>query len=390
MTTQAPAEPPAAPLRRRVSLVVFALLFAGLGAWRYTTTRPDARLRRGDEAVKTRNWDAVAALADKLDAAGHPDHANVLRGESLLARGRHRPALDALNRVRPESKLRLRAAVASGKCLLELRQFREAYRVFLVVAEEDPNNPDAHRGLGAAAYDMGQLSVAGTHLHRVAELDPTDPRPHRLIGLIHKDLSHWEQAEVAYRAALARKPPDGVRGEVRTELATVLIQQGKYADAQAVLREEPRADADWLAADCEALRGLGNKQQAAALVDKILPRLPTARLLRLRGQLYLDDGRNADAVGPLEEAVKQTPTEYESHYLLGQAYAGVGRKEDAGRSFARVEELKQDFAQLTELSREAMEKPWDAGVRTKLAEVCDRLGKPELAAMWRTAATQGR
>jgi Flp pilus assembly protein TadD len=295
--------------------------------------------------------------------------------------------------VKPEGKLRLRAAVGSGKCLLALKQFREAYRVFLVVAEEDPNNIDAHRGLGAAAYDMGQLSAAGTHLQRVADLDPTDSRPHRLIGLIHKDLSQWQQAEEAYREALRRELPDGVRGKVRVELATVLIQQGKFADAQAVLREEPSRDnPDWFAAEAEALRGLGRRQPATELVDKVLPQFPTPRLLKLRGQLFLDESRHAAAVPPLEQAVKQSPTDHEARYLLAQAYAALGRKEDASREFARVEELKKDFTQLTDLSREAMEKPWDAGVRLKLAELCDKLDNPQLAAMWRAAAAaaQGR
>jgi Flp pilus assembly protein TadD len=292
-----------------------------------------------------------------------------------------------LNRVRPESALRLRAAVASGKCLLKLKQFREAYRVFLVVAEEDPNNTDAHRGLGAAAYDMGQLSVAGTHLQKVAELDPADPRPHRLIGLIHKDLSQWEQAEAAYHEARKRNLPDG-SGEVQTELATVLIRQGKYADAQAVLREKvPRDNPDWFAADAEALRGLGKRDTAAKLVDQLMPHYPTPRLLKLRGQLLLDDARNADAVGPLEEAVKQSPADFEARYLLGQAFAALGRKDDAARELARVEALKKDYALLTDLSREAMEKPWDAGVRSSLAEICDRVGKPDLAAMWRRSAS---
>ena len=391
MTPPPPTTPTHRTARRRIALAALVVLLAAGGYGRYVTTRPDARLRRGDAAVRARDWDSVVALADKLETTGHPDHANALRGDALLARGQPEPALAVLNRVSPESKLRARAAVAAGKCLLELKQFREAYRVFAVVADENPNNADAHRGLAAAAYDMGQLSIAGTHMHRVAELDPADPRPHRLIGLIHKDLSHWDRSEAAYRVALARGLPDGVRGEVRVELATVLIQQGKYADAQAVLREEPvRDNPDWFAADAEALRGLGKRQVAADLVDKVLPQFPTPRLLKLRGQLFLDDTKPADAVPPLERAVKQSPTDYEARYLLGQCYAAVGRKDDAARELQKVEELKKDFTLLTDLSREAMEKPWDAPVRLQLAGVCDPLDKPHLAAMWRAAAGQGR
>ena len=71
---------------------------------------------------------------------------------------------------------------------------------------------------------------------------------------------------------------------------------------------------------------------------------------------------------------------------LGLAYAGAGRKEDAARALARDAELRKDLDRITELSKEAMQKPWDPGVRRQLADVCDRMKKPELAAMWRKAA----
>ena len=70
--------------------------------------------------------------------------------------------------------------------------------------------------------------------------------------------------------------------------------------------------------------------------------------------------------------------------------AAAGRTGDATRTLARVEELRADLDRITALSREAMEKPWDADVRVRLAELCDRMGKPELAAMWRNAAAACR
>jgi hypothetical protein len=53
---------------------------------------------------------------------------------------------------------------------------------------------------------------------------------------------------------------------------------------------------------------------------------------------------------------------------------------------ARAEELRKDLDRITELTKEAMAKPWDAAVRLRLAELSERLGKPELAAVWRKAA----
>ena len=389
------SNPPPDPLRlrRRIALLLLVIGVTSAVVWRHRVTRPDYRLARGQEAIGAKDWDAAEHFATRLEATGHPDHAHLLRGESQFARRRPDLALAALNRVKPDGPLGLRAAVDTGKCQLELRDFREAYRTFALVTEADPRNLDGHRGLAAAAYDMGQLGAAIEHLQKVADLDPSDARPHRLIGLITKDMSQLPEAVTAYREALRRGLPDGVRREVRGELSAVLVQQAQFADALAVLDEETPAGNDagpeWFATRAASLRGIGKRNEAVELVDVALGKHPTAGLLRLRGQLLLDDGRGADAVAPLEQAVKQTPTDHEARYLLAQAYGGVGRKDEAARELKRVDELRKDFTQLTELSRDAMAKPWDAGVRLKLAELCDRLDKPQLAAMWRSAAAAG-
>ena len=41
---------------------------------------------------------------------------------------------------------------------------------------------------------------------------------------------------------------------------------------------------------------------------------------------------------------------------------------------------------LTRLTKDAMAKPWAPEVRTRLAEVCRKLDKHQLAAMWDRAA----
>jgi tetratricopeptide (TPR) repeat protein len=373
--------------------MLLVLLVLGAGYWRYRITRPAYRLAQGTEAVKARDWDTVERYATQLEAGTHSDHANLLRGEMLLARSRYAESLASFNRIRDEGQLRLRAAVGSGKCLLELRQMREAFRVFSFVLEQEPNHIDGHRGLAAAAYDLGQLSLAGNHLHKVAELDTTDARPHRLIGLIHKDLSHLPEAVEAYREALRRNSlPPAVQGEVRIELANVLLQQGQFADAftelnRAITDGGPGlATPDWFAAGAECHRGLGQVADAKTVVERGLQQGPSARLHRVRGQLELDAGRHADAIEPLQKAIQLAPTDYEARYLLSQALAGVGRKEDAARELKRGEELRADFTKLTDLTSEAMAKPWDATVRRQLADLCEKLQKPQLAVMWRTAA----
>jgi thioredoxin-like negative regulator of GroEL len=51
-----------------------------------------------------------------------------------------------------------------------------------------------------------------------------------------------------------------------------------------------------------------------------------------------------------------------------------------------ADQTRARLDQLTDLNRQAMRNPWDADVRRRLAEVCEQIGRPDLAAMWRSAA----
>jgi hypothetical protein len=48
--------------------------------------------------------------------------------------------------------------------------------------------------------------------------------------------------------------------------------------------------------------------------------------------------------------------------------------------------MEKEMAEVSQLSREAAHKPWDRALRTRLAELCEKLGRPAIAAMWRRAA----
>jgi tetratricopeptide (TPR) repeat protein len=375
--------------RRRITLLILVLGVLGAAGWRYRVTRPDYRLARGQDAIRAGDAQTVRDYAERLEAAGYPDHAHLLRGEALHAFGAPDLALAQFNKIRSEGPIRLRAAVLSGRCLLELGELKEAHRAFEFVVAEQPDNVDGHRGLAAIAYDLGQLGEAVGHLRRVAELDPHDSRPHRLIGLIYKDMTQNVQSEEAYREALRRGPPADVERDVRLELADVLAQQAKFAEGLEVLdggRGAAGEDPARAAVRAECLRGLGRPQDAAKVLDGVPSGQRTAVLWRLRGQVHQDQAQAADALKCFERAVELDPSDHQAHYLLGQVYAGMGRKDDAARVFARVDELRKNLDLITDLSREAMRKPWDAQVRLQLAELCDRMGKPKLAEMWRKAA----
>lgn len=360
----------------------------GAGWWYYHTSRPEYRLRRGQEAIRQGDWDTVYAIADQLAVTGESDRALLLSGEALAHKGDFASALQTLNHIEDRGALRFQAAVLSARCLLEMRLLREAHGVYLWILEQDPENVDAYRGLGAIAYDLGQLAQAVEYLERVAELDPADGRPHRLIGLIAKDLGRFDEARSAYEEALRRQLPPPTRLSVRRELAEVLLNQHHYAEALAAVDDLPGpAEAGDAAMRAEALSGLGRKEEATVLLESASKAYPDdAALARLRGECFLADGQPRRAIECLERAVRIAPRDVVAPYQLGLAYAAADRPADAAEQRLRVEVLRGELKRLTDLSREAMDKPWDAEVRLKLAALYKQWDDPRLAAMWEEAA----
>lgn len=392
-TPDAPAAGPPRRLGRWLALAGLALAaVVALAAWRYVTSRPDYRLRDGRRAIAAGDYDRAWQQAAALEAAGEADRAELLRGEALLARGEFALALDRFNRVRDDHALRVRAALHAGRCLVELRQLGEAFRVLAWALTEAPDDADGHRAMGALAYDLGQMSRARHHLHEVARLDPGDGRPYRLLGLIYKFTSDYHSARENYAKALARELSVHFRREVWLEMAEMAHEEKKPAevlqalDELAALGGEAPAQAASLRAG--ALLRQGKAADARPIVARALARHPReADLWALRGEIELSVDRDAKkAVASLEKAAELAPGDYRTAYLLGQAYSGAGRTSDAKTTNDRAAKLKQANEAIDKKSREAMARPWDGDVRVEIAQLWEELHNPRMAAVWYRAA----
>lgn len=373
------------------SLVV--LLLVTVGVWRYRVTRPDYRLSRGEESVQERDWKSAEQYAERLEATGHPQMAHLLRAQIHYARRSLDEAVAECLLAGRDGPHGIRATTLAGRCLLEQGNLVGADQAFRIVLAADNDVVDAHRGLAAVAYDLGQMDRAVQHLEHVIRLDPADARPHRFLGEIYRDTSNSEKSLEEFREALRignGLSPDNV-DQVRFEVAHGLVHLARYAEALVAL-DEAAADGRpeppyMMGLRIEALRGLGRRPDATALADRALAEYPNESAFQLlRGQLYLDGGNAEAAVPLLERAAALSPHNYQSSFLLAQAYAGSARPADADKANARAEQIRKDYETLSALGRDAMDRPWDASVRIRLAEHYERTGDTNKAAMWRKAA----
>jgi tetratricopeptide (TPR) repeat protein len=376
-------------LIRSSIVVVLLVACAAGGAIAFERSRdPDRLLRLGRDAIGREDWDGVDEYADRLIAYEHRDHGRLLRGESLYKQHRPESAFEVLNRVRDEA-LRVEAARTQGQCLLELGSQREAERIFLYILQEQPDDSVAYRGLAVIAYDQGNWLHAQSYLKRLMELVPDDGRPSWTLGVIYHDLGLHPQAEQCFRDALARTLPGDLAGLVRADLAMSLSEQKRFAEA---LEELDRANLAVVTPKqarirIDSLRCTDRVTEAIAQADAYLAQRPDdAGLLAEKGLALVDAKRPADAVTALEQALTAMPHDRRGRDGLRAAYQALGRTADAAIQKDKRDESDRLYKALSELTHEAMAKPWDASVRRKMAAVCDQLEEPELAAMWRAAA----
>lgn len=362
-------------------------LVGGVAAWWYRTSQPDYRLRRGQEALRQGDPEKAELLAAALEAGGYQDQANLLRGEILFDRKRYAEALAQFNQIRDQGAIRLEATALSGQCLMNLNEPREATRALRFVLSQQPDHVDAHRGLAAIYYDQGAMMPAVRHAQEWARLSPQDGRPYRFMGLIYNNLFQNAQAIECYREALRRQLSSRVAREVRVELAEALVKRTNYAEALPVLEACTPETAEVLALRGEALWGLGRIPEARDLVDRALGDHPvSADLLRLRAKIHLAANEQPAAAAVLEKALGLDRHDYASRYLLAQIYEELGRRPEAAEQRRLAQQTHAYLTEMTQLTQQAVSKPWDAACRQRLAELCRLLDKPDLAAMWHKAA----
>lgn len=374
-----------------LTVVAAGSVLCGATWWWHWASKPENRWRRGQEAARVGDWIRAERYALRLEAGGDLDFAHLLRGEMCLRQDDVARAVTEYNGIR-DPEIRLEASALYGQWyLLRLKRPVEAERFLRSVVAERPDHVDAHRGLASVYYDQGAWALAVQHLECWGRQDLRDGRPYRLMGLIYKDLDQSHLAVRCYREALGRNLKGFVAAEVKQELAECLARQSHYGEALETLdgcataRAQASPQLQGLRGEC--LWGLGQADQARVLVDSVLREDATAgELLLLRARMYMADGAAAEALPLLERALQVNPHDHASRYELAQAYEGLGRRPEAAAQRRLLSETQETMAERGRLTMLAGDMPWDASVRRRLADVCQKLQMSDQSSMWRRAA----
>lgn len=384
-------------MRHRTWLILLLLgvtacgLLIGQPIWR--RHQLDRRVVRTVAALEQRDPPPIEpgllAALEGIPRYGH--ERQLFRGVQLLRAGEPAQALKALALVKPEGHLRVPLLLHIGQALFQTGQLTEAEHVFREVEFERPEVAYAHRWLVTIYHEMGAMHSAFAELEKVAELEPDDFFAYRLMGLMNlEDFRKPKEAVVEYRKALARNPPPQEAQAIRKEIAQALLSFNDYAGAFEVLDGADK-DASVLGLQAECRWNMSQTEEAARLLEAARELNPDERIvLYLSGRFAIEEGHPQAALKPLKTLLDRDPHDSQTRYQLSQAYRQLGDQAAAKVELDRMTESKALTEKLGPMYEQAMLRPTDPEIRDELAELCDKLGKDDLARTWRRAARQLR
>jgi tetratricopeptide (TPR) repeat protein len=254
----------------------------------------------------------------------------------LAQTGRCAQALSALKatlRVQ-ERGLKRKVALAGVRCGMLANQPNTAMDFLRVLNRDFPDDPEA---LYVTTHTYSDLSTRAAQ--QLALKAPNSPQAHELNAESLEMQGKWDLAEKEYQAILQQKPrapgihfrlgrlllskpnpPPTVADDAKKEFQQELEIDPNNAGAEYVLGELARQAQQW----DEAVQHFSQAARLdAGFGDAFLG----------LGSTLISQKKFADAVTPLEKAVKLEPQNPAAHYNLATAYVRTGRKQDADKEF---------------------------------------------------------
>jgi Flp pilus assembly protein TadD len=204
-----------------------------------------------------------------------------------------------------------------GRLDLRANDFPAAIKK-LAPLESDPALPDASFYLGVAYMSAGQPARALECLERAARNNPRDPQVHYRLGRVYSMAGRTDDADREYK--LYRDWQENQR---------IAEQYGH--ECKDALRRQPIA-------------------QARIVCQRIADPHDSRRLILL-GELYSGNGAFADAIEPLQQAVKLDPESFDAWNGLGVSLFRLKRYQEALAPLRKASSLNpQYFSTLTLLA----------------------------------------
>ncbi len=222
------------------------------------------------------------------------------------------------------------------------QDYEAALSNFLAASEADPENAEI---LAATAYiwrRQGRFDEGIERLERAFELSPRNPQIPAHIGEFAQQIRDYPKSIEYLDIAIAIAPDENF--SYSQKVTTLLLWKGDLAEPRRILESVGRPGEDYalnitntiviarLDRDYDAMIAFEDQDQIEWIGHQLssYPKsLVIAEALQLSGDTGRARGEFEVARGEIEQALAERPDDYRLYASLGQALAGLGRKEQA-------------------------------------------------------------
>jgi tetratricopeptide (TPR) repeat protein len=280
----------------------------------------------------------VVAGAQAHARTAAPSTSVAERAVSLAETGNCSEALPLLTKAAAhitDKELQKRAGLDGVRCATLLQQQEPLLDLLRVLNQHFPHDPEV---LYVTVHAYSDL--ASNAARELAQTGPTSIPALEMNAEASEGQGKWDDAEKNYRKILEQNPR---YPGIHFRLARLLLSKPNPGpDFQDVAKKELQQELQIDPSNAGAEYVLGElARQGQDLPEAVRHFTKATRLNPAFADAFLGLGMSllaeknyADAVAPLEVAVKLQPGNPAGHYSLATAYSRTGRKADAEREFA--------------------------------------------------------
>jgi predicted Zn finger-like uncharacterized protein len=320
----------------------------------YVQAKVDEVLGKGEEAARL--YDKALALQPDLTEA------LVAKGQLALLRGEKDKALANVELAvkTPDAGKTAPDYEAIGDLWLALDHPEKAKGAFAAALQLDPEDPQAHAGLGRALAVLRDLTGARAAIEAGLKQTDTDASLHYQHGSILRQMGEGDAALVALNRAVQL---DGKEARFHARLGALLVERGEFAKAEeqlklATLSNEKLSEGWYFLARAQA----GEKKLAEALdtMRRALEIEPeNAEYLYHLGIIYEGGQQVQAAADAFNKSIAKNPKSPAAYEHLGHNLMIANRYTEAVEAFKRAAELDPGRARLWALVGESMQQAGD-------------------------------
>ena len=207
----------------------------------------------------------------------------------------------------PKKKIAIANLLYEAMVHTEHERYEEARPILEEVVKREPHALTAYLLLGRVYVSLKEYQEAIAPLQHVVEATPDNSLAHYELGCALVKTGRWNEAALQFEAAVAQMNSSAM---MHFYLALVYQQTSRNEEALAEFKDALRWD----------------------------PKNFPANLLL--GRMYIKQQKAADALPLLQRAATLRPDAIDPHRLMADAYAQLGREENARRELSEAERIQ--------------------------------------------------